>query len=198
MQLHPSLIAAAGLLLLASTALAQNERVNNAPAAEVAMSDETLLLRYLTSGDKLGAEDSRAFADFFLSEERDIVLTGGLLFPINVDIGPFTALVGPRAIAALLDDENDDVLAMAIGAEIRFDIHRDTGFAIVGQAWYSPDILTFGSADNVTDLSARAEIRIAPRMIAFGGFRWFEFDLTEGGGTQKLQDEVFVGINWRL
>lgn len=198
MQLKAPLVAAAGLMLFASAAQAQNARVNTAPSAEIALSNETLLLRYLTGGEKVGAKGSRGFADIFLSEERDIVLSGGLLFPIDVEIGPFSALVGPRALVGLLQDENDDVLAAQIGAELRLDIHRNTGFAVVGQAWYSPDVLTFGSADNVTDLSARAEIRIAPRMIAFGGFRWFEFDLTEGRGTSKLQDELFLGVNWRL
>ncbi|MET0660902.1 MAG: YfaZ family outer membrane protein, partial [Steroidobacteraceae bacterium] len=97
------------------------------------------------------------------------------------------------AYAALLQEENNDVMAFSIGAEVRLDIFRDTGFAVVGRAFYAPDILTFGTADNLQDFSARAEYRLGPRLIGFAGMRWFRLDLTEGAGHQDLQDEVFVG-----
>jgi hypothetical protein len=58
--------------------------------------------------------------------------------------------------------------------------------------------MTFGSADNLTDLGARVEIRAAPRLLVFGGMRWFEFDLTDGSGERTLQEEVFVGAGWRF
>ncbi|MET0987037.1 MAG: hypothetical protein ABW034_16700 [Steroidobacteraceae bacterium] len=45
--------------------------------------------------------------------------------------------------------------------------------------------------------SERVEIRLAPRLSAFAGMRWFRFDLTEGGGHEDLQDEVFVGVGYR-
>jgi hypothetical protein len=67
-----------------------------------------------------------------------------------------------------------------------------------GQAFYAPDILSFGSADSLTDLSARAELQVAPQMLAFVGMRWFEFDLIEGGGERTLQEELFVGIGYRF
>ena len=72
------------------------------------------------------------------------------------------------------------------------------GLAVSGQAFYGPDILTFGSADCLTDLSARAEMHVAPQMLAFGGMRWFEFDLIEGGGKRTLQEELFVGTGYRF
>ena len=100
--------------------------------------------------------------------------------------------------AALLNEENNDVLSITLGTEVRFLLNRSSNLAIVGRAFYGPDILTFGSADNLTDLSARVELEIAPRVVAFGGMRWFEFDLTEGQGEQTLQEEVFVGAGYRF
>ena len=57
-------------------------------------------------------------------------------------------------------------------------------------------MLTFGTADNLTDLSARVELRVQPRLTVFGGMRWFEFDLTEDAGTRTLQEELFAGLSW--
>ena len=82
--------------------------------------------------------------------------------------------------------------------QMRYLLNRRLGLALSGQAFYGPDILTFGSADSLTDLSARVEMNVAPRLMAFGGMRWFEFDLTEGGGTRTLQEEVFVGVGYRF
>jgi len=163
---------------------------------ELALSNDTLLLRYVGGGDAVGAKDARLSGAFFLSEERDIVLSAALLFPIEVDLGRLQVGVGPQIYAALLDDENSDVLTVTVGTELRFRLTRQLW--VSGQAFYGPDILTFGSADNLTDLSARLELRAADRLTTFVGMRWFEFDLTEGEGERTLQEEVFVGIGYRF
>ena len=56
----------------------------------------------------------------------------------------------------------------------------------------------FGSANNLTDLSARLEFRLQERLTVFGGMRWFEFDLTEGEGKRTLQEELFAGMSWQF
>jgi hypothetical protein len=201
-MLRNFVLALSGGVLISSGALAEEASPTIQHAAEVSLSNDTLHVRYLVSGEKIGAGRSQGSAGFFLSEERDIVLDAALLFPINLEfdlgpVGPLTILVGPRAYAALLDEENSDVMAFSVGTEIRFDILRER-LAVVGQAFYSPDILTFGAADNLLDLSARAEIGLGSQLTGFAGMRWFEFDLTEGEGERTLQEEVFVGIGWRF
>lgn len=185
-------------LLASGIAHSQTDTSASLPRAEAAFSNDTVELRYLAKGSKVGVDSARASAGFFLSEDRDIVLDAALLFPANLSLGPLTMTFGPRAYAALLQEENNDVMAFSIGAQVRLDVNRRSRLAVVGHAFYAPDILTFGSADNLTDLSARAEIGIAPKLIAFAGMRWFRFDLTEGGGHQDLMDEVFVGASYRL
>lgn len=190
-----SLLALTGLALVAATAQAQDAQ-DERPRGEIALSDDTLQLRYIDDGDDI-ARGSRASASLFMSEARDIVLSGDLLFPAQLDFDRLQVHFGPRAYAALLEDENNDVLALSLGAEIRFELDRSSGLAVAGQAFYAPDILTFGSANNLTDLSARLEIRLQPRLTVFGGMRWFEFDLTEGG-ERTLQEELFAGVGWRF
>ena len=185
-------------LLIAPGADAQQSDQDFEPTAEVALSNDTLQLRYIDGGQRVNLDGGRISAAFFLSEERDIVFSGNVLFPANLNLGPVSILFGPQVYAALLEDENDDVLGMSVGTEVRFDFNRKNGLALVGHAYYAPDILTFGSADAITDLGARAEIRLAGQLTAFGGMRWFEFDLTDGSGERTLQEEVFVGVGWRF
>ena len=189
---------AAFLTLLASLAQAQENESDTDSIGELALSNDTLQLRYETGGNMVGVDRSRFGAAFFLSEERDIVLSAGLAFPADIDLGPLSVAVGPQVYAALLEDENNDVMSVSVGAQARFLLNRRTGLAVAGHAYYAPDILTFGSADNLTDLSARVEIGLGDKAIAFGGMRWFEFDLTEGEGERTLQEEVFVGFGYRF
>jgi hypothetical protein len=187
-------------VLFAGNALAKQDTSDDEfdKRGELALSNDTLQLRYLGDGPSMGDARSTVMGTFFLSEERDIVLSAALLFPTNFDIDRLSIVIGPQVYAALLEEENNDVMAMSIGTEVRFLLLHQPGLAISGQAFYAPDILTFGSADGLTDLSARLELDVAPRLIAFGGMRWFEFDLTEGGGTRTLQEEVFVGFGYRF
>ena len=191
-----SLAVALALLIAASNAGAQT--ATNRRSAEVALSNDTLELRYQGAANVEEVPRSRITAGFLLSEDRDLIVDGGLLIPANVRLGPVSMQFGPRAYAALLDEENNDVLAVSVGAELRFDLNRRSGLAITGKAYYAPDILTFGSADALTDLSARAEIRVSSDLLAFAGMRWFEFDLAEGGGETTIMEEVFVGVGWQF
>jgi hypothetical protein len=189
------------LAVLAVFALAANAQEDDAGrrgAAELALSNDTLDIRYRGSGDVVGVDGSGLTGAFFLSEQRDIVLSGGLLFPLDLGIERLSIQLGPQLYAALLEEENNDVMAVSVGAEARYLLFEDLGLAIAGRAYYAPDILTFGSADKLTDLSARVELGVASRIVVFGGMRWFEFDLTEGGGERTLQEEIFVGFGYRL
>lgn len=197
MRIHPALVLLS-ITAVAPHAWAQTPR-EPSRTAEIALSNDTLELRYID--DARGIVDvpgAQAAGTFFLSEDRDIVLDGSLLFPADLDLGPLSVLFGPRVYAALLEEENNDVFAASLGGEIRMDLNSRSGLAVVGHAFYAPDILTFGSADSLTDLSARVELRVAARLTAFGGMRWFEFDLADGSGKRTLQEEVFVGFGYQL
>jgi YfaZ precursor len=197
MRSHVTLLIAAPLLFAASQAVAQRD-TRAGSTGELALSNDTLQLRYLGSGNMVGLQGSQFTGGVFLGEERDFVLNAGLLFPADLGIRRLNISFGPQLYAALLQEENDDVMAVSVGTEVRFFIDPDRGFAISGQAYYAPDILTFGTADNLTDLSARVELGVAEQLQAFAGMRWFEFDLTDGSGERTLQEEAFVGVGYRF
>jgi hypothetical protein len=182
-------------LLIGAPALAQQIEETPRPAAELALSNDTLSVRYFSEASK--STDSRYVGGVFLGEERDLVLNASKMF--GVDLGRrFDLSLGPQLYAALLRDENQDVMALSLGGEARFYFDPQRRFAVSGQAFYAPDILSFGSADNLVDLSARAEMQVSDRGMAFAGMRWFHFDLTNGQGERTLQEEVFVGFRYRL
>ena len=167
---------------------------------EIAFTDDTMQLRYRDAGRNIDVgRGSRASAAVFLSESRDIVFFGDLLFPADIGAEQLQLVFGPRMYAALLEDENNDVLSLSLGGEARFEL--TSKLAVAAQAFYAPDILTFGTADSLTDLSARLEYELQPRLNVFAGMRWFEFELIEeidGSDERTLQEEIFAGMAWRF
>lgn len=166
---------------------------------EIAVSDESVQLRYIRPRVQPAdnVEAGQLGFGLFLSEERDIVASANYFVDATrLRINRLSFMVGPVAYAALLGDENEDVFALALGAEARFRLLRNPRVDIVGQAVYAPDILTFGSADNVWDVVGRAEIPITDRVTGFGGFRLFEIDLLEG--KKELEETVHLGLRYRF
>jgi hypothetical protein len=187
----------AALVSCIATALAQAQSdPDKQRSLELSLSEEAGQLRYDTPSN-LGGADSRMFYTLFLSEDRDVVGSAALLLNSDLQWGALTVRFGPQAYAALLDEENEDVFALALGVEARFEVVKSRGIAVVGSAFYSPDILTFGSADNLTDFMARGEIRINENLIGLAGYRWFELDLLNRE-ERELQNEIFVGARWIL
>lgn len=192
-------LTALGLMSIALTDVAAAQSDDDASSvAEIALSNDTLQLRYETSADVIGVDEGRLSGTFFLSEERDTVFSVGLALPVDLNFGRLSILLGPQVYAALLEDENNDVMSISVGAQLRYVLIERMGLAVSGHAYYGPDILTFGSADSLTDLGARVELAVADQVILFGGMRWFEFDLTEGLGERTLQEELFFGLGYRF
>jgi hypothetical protein len=183
------------LLLLSAAAHAQGDRADRR-YLELALSDEAAQLRY-DGPTSVGGKDSRVLYSAFLSEDRDVVGSAALLVDSDLQLGALELRFGPQAYAALLDEENEDVLALAVGLEARLNLAQGRALAVVGSAFYSPDILTFGSADNLRDFMARAEMRLSDQLVGFAGYRWFELDVLNRE-ERKLQNEIFAGVRWRL
>jgi hypothetical protein len=196
-----SAFASFALLLLIGRLHAQTAQAPSAQtdgnAIEFSLSDRSGQFRYLTP-QQFGSVPTDINFGLFLNENRDFVANAAMLFKTNLPLGPVSVAVGPQAYAALLGNPNrDDVIAIAFGGEVRWDVIESYKLAVVGDAFYAPSILSFGKLNNVQDFSARAEVRIVSNLILFAGYRWFTFNLS-GEPNEKVQNAVMVGLRWRV
>lgn len=173
-------------------------------AAEATGGNSVVQLRYLASSPwaATGRERSDLDYGFLLSENRDIILSTALMFHTSLDLVPgLTIDVGPQGYLALLSAiRKTDVFAVAFGAAARYVLpflSSRWGIAAFGSAFYSPGVLTFGSAHNLYDFTAGAEVRFTPRLAGLAGYRWLKFT-TVGEPDVRVQNEVFAGLRWRL
>jgi hypothetical protein len=186
------------VIVVPSGTNAQETRQTSA-SGEIAVSEESVQLRYERPRTQPGGNIEAGQLGFglFLNEERDIVASANYYVEATrLRMNRLNILVGPVAYAALLSEENTDVFALGLGAEARYRLLRNPEVTIVGRAVYAPDILTFGSADNVWDIIGRAEIPITNRVTGFGGFRLFEVDLVQG--KTELEESIHFGLRYRF
>jgi hypothetical protein len=165
---------------------------------EVYVAENALQAMYVTTLDtgKLGTNEVQG--GFFFSEERDFVLIGDML----VDVGErerhprWRLNVGPRAYGAQLNVENQDVFAIAVGGRLSYMFRQNGATTLSVSAFYAPDIATFGSADNTTDISVRFETRLTAATRIFVGYRSLEFALLDA--SRRIDDSAHIGIQRRF
>ncbi len=196
-------LAFAFLLLFAGGALhAQQPRpADTTTAIEATGGNSVLQLRYLSPPPWEATGRGRSDLDygFLLSENRDIIGSAALMFHTNLNLVPgLTIDVGPQGYFALLSAvHKTNIFAVAFGADARYVLLPRWGIAAFGSAFYSPGVLTFGSAHNLYDFTAGAQVQFTPRLAGLAGYRWLKVT-TVGEPDVRVQNEVFAGLVWRL
>ncbi|MDB6090545.1 MAG: YfaZ family protein [Gammaproteobacteria bacterium] len=197
--MRATVVIACGLTVMLSAAekLWAQAPAEARPSISAAVSDQQLQFRYDTEKRVMQARSDLGYG-VFLAESRALVASANLMLDTDLHLLPRLRLqVGPQVYAALLSKPHNDALALAIGARARYDLIPSRGIAVAAEAFYSPDVLTFGTARNAYDFAASAEIRLFRRMTAFAGYRWFKFTLTNAP-DERLQNELFAGLRWVL
>lgn len=167
---------------------------------EAYLSNKAMQAMYTRRVDmgEFGTNEIRA--GYFINEERDLILVGDLL----VDVGsapqrPRWALqVGPRVYGALLSGiEKDDVFAISLGGRLSYFLGRNRVTAISLAAFYAPEIITFGNADNVSDVTVQFSTRLTESIRVFAGYRTFQFSLP-GDNDRKVDRGAHMGIAYHF
>lgn len=190
----------AALLVAAGPALAQQDaddgrrRVTTTDhAVEFYVSDDALQALYVRSLDlgEIGPTEVRG--GFFYNEDRDLIGMADLLMDVGdeVDVRAFQLRVGTRVYGAFLAPENEDVFGIGLGGEAEYFFNRARSVSVKLGLFYSPDIMTFGHADNIQDVSLRLMTRLRDGTDIFVGLRSFEIDLPI---DREVDDNLHVGF----
>ena len=174
-------------------------QTSNDRVIELYASDDTAEALYEVKGPLLGLRNDRASASFLISEERDNILAGSVLYDSNLDIFPgLSVAFGTKAYIALLGPENNDVFGVGVSVEAGYLFPvRQFPLYLSGAFTYAPDILTFGQADRVIDWHARAALPLTDNIDGFVGFRFLQFEDTLPG-DREVDEQLHIGVRWAL
>jgi hypothetical protein len=166
-------------------------------AVEFYISDDALQALYVRNVDlgEVGLTEARG--GFFYNEDRDLIATGDLLADVGDELDAprrFELRVGTRVYGAFLAPEDQDVFGVGLGGEAQYFLGSNRATSITLALFYSPDIVTFGQADNVKDMTLRFTTRLRGGTDIFAGFRVFEIDIEPQ--DREVDDNLHVGIRF--
>jgi len=140
----------------------------------------------------------QAGAGVLYNEQRDLVGMFDALWYIGDEARQreIEVSVGTRVFAAFLNQENEDTLGVGFGGEAEWFFNQKRRSSLKLSAFYAPDILTFGVANNIRDYAIDLRTRVGDRTFAFVGFRHLEVDtIAEAvSNNRNLDDEVHIGF----
>jgi len=199
MKVWRAIAVTSSMLVVTGVCAAQTPLANTGErAVDATVGNQVLQLRYLAPSPFTSVGNSDLDFGALLTENREFVASAAWMFDTDLPIPRLRLQVGPQAnLAWLATGSKTDVFALAVGAGVRYELIRRLGLSAFGSAAYSPGVLTFGSAHNMYDFTAGAEIRLAGRLYAMGGYRWFKFTLVNEP-DERLVNEVFAGVRWQL
>ncbi|MEA3160886.1 MAG: YfaZ precursor [Gammaproteobacteria bacterium] len=195
-----SIVMICGLLLVGTgTAEAQQPRPPDTKSTvDATIGNSILQVRYL-SESPFGPARSDLDYGLLLSEDNDVIGSVAMMFDTNLDLLPRLRFrIGPQAyLARLTAPTKTDFFALAAGANASYEIVERLGLSVFGSAFYSPGVLTFGSAHNLYDFTAGAEIKFTSRLSGMAGYRWLKVTVVAQPDI-RVQNEVFAGLRWQL
>ena len=163
-------------------------------AVEFYVSDDALEAQYVRTLDlgELGPTEVRG--GFFYNEDRDLIGIGDLLADVgdDVNVRRLELRVGTRVYAAFLAPEDQDVFSIGLGGEAQYFLTSARTASVTLAAFYAPDIATFGTADNVKDVSLRLMTRLRNGTDVFVGYRTLEIDIEPQ--DREVDDNLHVGF----
>jgi hypothetical protein len=162
-------------------------------AVEFYISDDALEAQYVRMLDlgELGATEVRG--GFLYNEDGDLVAIGDLLADVgdDVNVRSLELRVGTRVYGAFLAPEDQDVFSISLGGEAQYFLNAARNASVTLGLFYGPDIVTFGTADDVIDISLRLMTRLRNGTDVFVGYRSLEFGVDP---ARDVDDNLHLGF----
>jgi hypothetical protein len=169
-----SRIVALSLLIASTTVMADS--------IDITLRDTSAQFQYRTSmgRDALGKTEFHVGALYV--NKHNMMSDFGLL--VKDELGGnapgFSVGVGLKGLAAQVTGKNlveNNVSALALGGLVRYSPPEAHRLGIVGQVYFSPNIVTFGNADRYVESGVRIEFEVIPQAVVYLGYRRIGFGI---------------------
>ena len=162
---------------------------------EAALSSETAQFTFRSDSSTIGWGGSELALGLFYNEESDFIAHASLLQMRQAsEEAPLTFGVGVKTYLGVLDDIDQDVLALGIGGEIRYTIPGTMPMAVYLRGHFAPGITSFLDAEEVIDYEIGFQIEALPQTIAFVGVRHLEIETDDEGDYEADDDNLHLGV----
>lgn len=176
-----------------SLAIAMASAPASADALDINLGDNSAQLQYGSAMGRDSIGKTEFHMGFLYTDQDNLFGDAGILVKNEVGSGlpGVTVGIGIKGLMATVD--SSDVMALALGGQVRFSPDAASRFGIAGQFYIAPNIVTFGDADRSIETGVRLEYEILPQALAYLGYRKIKFGL-EVGPDVVLDEGAHVGV----
>jgi hypothetical protein len=166
-----------------------------ADTLDIGLSNTTAQFKYGVPSGIAGK--SEVYAELMYNNVNSVLGGVGLLVANDeVNVPGLTIGIGIKAVAATIkwSPNRQKTSALALGAQVRYELPVERRVAFSGEFYYGPDIITYGDASRFQQYGARAEFSVSPQMQVYAGYRKTLFTLRPSGTDAVLINGPHVGV----
>jgi hypothetical protein len=192
--------------LLVTTLLIPFNNVS-AGAIDFRVGQDMAELTFFTQNASFGYGGADIGFGALINEYNDVIANGSILVS-GSSRGDVKALhfgVGAKLYAGDIngpDNETVDIQggALAIGGQIRYVFPGSTPLAIVGEAFYAPEVTSISEFDRVLEYRIALELEVTPSARAYIGYRNLEvkFDSFGTNVDYEVDDSANIGVRFEF
>jgi hypothetical protein len=144
----------------------------------------------------MGYEGADLGFGLFYTEDSDYLATAEMMVvgASNSERQDLEFGIGLKGYLGALDEPDESVYALALGAHARYVIPSSTPMGIVLEGFYAPDITSFDDTDSVAEISLRYEVQVVPNTLGYVGYRKLDVGLHGQSDEIELDDNIHFGI----
>jgi len=163
-----------------------------ADTVDINLRNDSAQLQYFASMGRDTLGKAEMHAGFLYADNKNLFADLGILVKDEVGKNAPGVSVGVGIKGLTAKANRNTAAALALGGMVRYAPLPDHRFGIVGQFYFSPNIVTFGNADRYAEAGIRFEYEIIPQAAAYLGYRKISFSL-KSNSDATLDEGAYVG-----
>ena len=179
---------------------------NNALAGAIdfRVGSDVAELTYLTQTASFGYGGADIGFGALINDENDVIASGSILVS-GSSTGDVKALhfgVGAKAYVGTLEGPGSGSIdvdggAVAIGGRIRYVFPGSTPLAVLGEAFYAPEVTNISDFDGLVEYRVALELEVTPSARAYVGYRYLEVKFSDDI-EYEVDDAAHVGVRFEF
>jgi len=164
-------------------------------------------LTFFTQNASFGYGGADIGFGVLFNEHNDVIANGSILVS-GSSTGDVKALhfgVGAKLYGGDIngpDNKSYDIQggAIAIGGQIRYVFPGSTPLAILGEAFFAPEVTSISDFDRLLEYRVALELEVTPSARAYIGYRMLEVDFDSAGQNvgYEVDDSANIGVRFEF
>jgi hypothetical protein len=166
-----------------------------ADTLDIGLSNTTAQFKYGVPSGVAGK--SEIYAELMYNDANSVIGGVGLLVANDeIQVPGLTIGIGAKAVAATVKSipSRKNSSAVALGAQVRYELPAERRVAFAGEVYFAPKIITFGDAAHYQQYGARAEFSVSPQLQVYAGYRKTWFTAKNAGADAILVNGPHIGV----